>query len=133
MLRAALIVVRIAGILTALRKCEGTLQMKEYICADEDFHAAMDIVKTTISHSLLLASSLPGDEVKSKPLKSYFRIGPIINKINKNFAYKEFIDEALKNGISERSACRYLKIAVENQYIEKQGNTYKRIKKITDK
>lgn len=132
-LRAALIVVRIAGILTALRKCEGTLQMKEYICSDEDFHVAMDIVKTTISHSLLLASSLPGDEVKSKPLKSYFRIGPIINKINKNFAYKEFIDEALKNGISERSACRYLKLAVENQYIEKQENTYIRIKKITDK
>lgn len=132
-LRAALIVVRIAGILTALRKCEGTLQMKEYICSDEDFHAAMDIVKTTTSHSLLLASSLPGDEVKSKPLKSYFRIGPVINKINKIFTYKEFIDKAVKNGISERSASRYLKLAVEKQYIEKQENRYICIKKITAK
>lgn len=132
-LRAALIVVRIASILTALRKCEGTLQMKEYICSDEDFHAAMGIVKTTTSHSLLLSSSLPGDDVKSKPLKSYFRIGPVINQINKKFTYKEFIDKAQKIGISERSACRYLKHAIENQYIDKQDNTYIRIKKITDK
>lgn len=132
-LRAALITVRIAGVLTTLRKCEGTMQMKEYICSDEDFHAAMNIVKTTVCHSLLLASSLPGDEVKSKPLKSYFRIGPVINKLKKNFTYKEFIDKAVINGVSERSACRYLGVAVKNQCVEKQGNTYTCIKKITDK
>lgn len=133
-LRAALIVVRIASILTALRKCEGTLQMKEYICSDEDFHAAMGIVKTTTSHSLLLSSSLPGDEVKSKPLKSYFRIGPVINQINKKFTYKEFIDKAPENRHQRKKQHdRYLKHAIENQYIDKQDNTYIRIKKITDK
>lgn len=132
-LRAALMVVRIAGILTTLRKCEGALQMKEYICSDEDFHAAMDIIKTTVSHSLLLASSLPGDDVKPNPLRSYFRIGPVINKLEKKFTYKEFMNEALSNGISERSACRYLRLSEEKQYIKRQGDGYIRLKKVTAK
>lgn len=132
-LRASLIVVRIAAILTVLRKCEGTLQMKEYICSDEDFHTAMDIVKTTISHSLLLTSSLPGDEIKPRPLKSYFRIAPIINTLDEKFTYKEFIAKAQTKGIIERSACRYLKVALEKQFVEKQGDMYIRLKKFTDK
>ena len=54
------------------------LRMKEFICSDEDFHSAMEIVKATINHSLLLISSLPGDEVNPKALKSYFRIRFVI-------------------------------------------------------
>ena len=77
-LRGALMVARIASIFTALRKYEGAMRMKEYICTDEDFHAAMQIVQTTLNHSLLVSSSLPGDEVKSKPLKSYFRIRTVV-------------------------------------------------------
>ena len=49
-----------------------------FICSDEDFHSAMEIVKATINHSLLLISSLPGDEVNPKALKSYFRIRFVI-------------------------------------------------------
>ena len=53
-------VARIASIFTALRKYEGAMHMKEYICTDEDFHASMQIVQTILNHSLLVASSLPG-------------------------------------------------------------------------
>ena len=53
-----------SSIFTALRKYEGAMQMKEYICTDEDFHASMQIVQTTLNHSLLVASSLPGEKMK---------------------------------------------------------------------
>lgn len=130
-LRSSLIAVRIAAILTALRKCEGAMQMKEYICTDEDFHTAMEIVKTTVSHSLIIASSLPGEGVKSQPLKFYFRIGPVINSLPKIFTYSEFINKAVSNNIPKSSASRYLLKAIESKFVEKQANTYLRIKKFT--
>lgn len=129
-LRAALITVRIAAILTALRKCEGCMQMKEYICTDDDFHTALEIVKTTISHSLLIASSLPGDDIKVKPLKSYFRIAPIVNSLPENFKYNDFINQAVSKGISKSSANRYLKDIINLKYVEKQEDSYLRIKNI---
>ena len=45
-LRSALMVARIATILTGIRKFEGSMHMKEYICTDEDFHSAMQIVQS---------------------------------------------------------------------------------------
>ena len=130
-LRAALMVVRIAAILTAIRKSESAMRMKEYICTDDDFHSAMQIVQSTINHSLLLASSLPGDGVKPKPLKSYFRIRPVINSLPETFTYKEVKDKALSNGISESSTCRYIKQLVELKYIVKQEDKYRKIKEFT--
>lgn len=132
-LRGALIVVRIAAVLTALRKAEGAMQMKDYYCSDEDFHTAMMIVQTTLTHSLLLASSLPGDEVKAKPLKSYFRLRPIIKSLPNTFSYKDIRDKALSKRISERSTCRYLKMLVSLKYIDKQGDMYVKLKNITAK
>lgn len=132
-LRAALITVRIAAIFTAIRKYEGGMHMKECICTDEDFRSALQIVQTTTNHSLLVSSSLPGDDVKSKPLQSYFRIRPIINSLPEIFTYKEVKEKALPSGISERSTFRYLKNLTEAGYIEKQGDSYKKIKKITAK
>lgn len=130
-LRSSLITVRIAAILTALRKCEGAMQMKEYICTDEDFHTAMEIVKTTVSHSLIIASSLPGETVKSQPLQPYFRIGPVINSLPKIFTYKEFVDKAVSLSIPKSSASRYLLKALESQFVDKQDNKYHRLKKFT--
>ena len=132
-LRGALMVARIASIFTALRKYEGAMRMKEYICTDEDFHAAMQIVQTTLNHSLLVSSSLPGDEVKSKPLKSYFRIRTVVESLPTTFTYKEIKEKALTKGISERSTCRYLKSLLELKYIDKQEDRYIRIKEFTDK
>lgn len=132
-LRAALMVVRIAAIFTAIRKSESAMRMKEYICTDEDFHAAMQIVQSTVNHSLLLASSLPGDEVKPKALKPYFRLRPTIDALPLVFTYKEIKDKALTAGISERSTCRYLKMLVESKYLDNQNGKYKKIKKLTDR
>ena len=132
-LRAALITARIATIFTAMRKYEGGMHMKECICTDEDFHAALQIVQTITSHSLLLLSSLSGNEVKSKPLRSYFRLKPILDSLPETFTYKEIKEKALTNGISERNTCRYLKSMAEAGYIEKQEDSYKKITKITTK
>lgn len=132
-LRGALIVVRIIAVLTALRKAEGGMQMKGYYCMDEDFHTAMQIIGTTLNHSLLLASSLPGDEIKSKPMRSYFRIRPIINSLPHKFTYNQVRDKALTVGICERSTCRYLKKLTELQYLEKQGDMYVKLKELNDK
>lgn len=132
-LRASLMVVRIASILTAIRKSESAMRMKEYVCTDEDFHAAMQIIHATVGHSLLLSSSLPKDEVKSRPLKLYFQIRSIINDMPETFTYKEIKDKALTKRICERSTCRYLKKFTELNYLDNQGGIYKKIKKITDK
>ena len=132
-LRGALIVARIATVLTALRKAEGAMHMNDYYCTDEDFSTAMDIVKTTLHHSLLLASSLPGDDVKSKPLKSYFRLRPIIESLPKTFTYKEIKIKAEKAGIIERTMCRYLTKMSVLGFIEKQEDKYIKIRKITEK
>lgn len=130
-LRSALIVVRIAAILTGLRKAECAMGMKEYICSDNDFHTAMDIVKTTFEHSLLLASSLPPNKVKPQPLRAYFRMRPVIKALPATFTYKEARDIASKKNISERSVCRYLQRLVEDKYLDKQDNTYRKLKEIT--
>lgn len=132
-LRSALMVARIATILTGIRKFEGSMHMKEYICTDEDFHSAMQIVQSTINHSLLLASSLPGEETKSRPLKSYFRLRPTLDSLPSSFTYKEVKDKALIAGISERSTCRYLKMLVDNKYLKNQDGKYKKTKKFTDR
>lgn len=131
--RGALMVARIASVFTALRKAGCALSMKDYYCTDEDFHASMQIVKTTLNHSLLIGSSLPGDDVRSKPMKSYFRLRPVIESLPKRFSYKNVKDKALKEGINERSTCRYLKKLIELQYIEKQEDMYIKLKKFTDK
>lgn len=123
-LRSALIAARIASIFTALRKFECAMQMKEYICTDDDFHSAMQIAQVTLNHSLLLSSSLPGDESKAKPLQSYFRIRPIIASLPDIFTYKEIKQKALSAGISESSICRYLKELVRLKQIDKQENKY---------
>lgn len=130
-LRAGLIAVRIASILTALRKAESAFSMKEYTCTDEDFHSAMEIVKTTTSHGLLVLSSLPGEEVKAKPLTTYFRLRPIIEQLPKIFTYKEVRDKALSQGISESSTCRYLKNLLNLKYLDNQDGKYRVIKKFT--
>ena len=100
------------------------MQMKEYICTDDDFHSAMQIAQVTLNHSLLLSSSLPGDESKAKPLQSYFRIRPIIASLPDIFTYKEIKQKALSAGISESSICRYLKELVRLKQIDKQENKY---------
>lgn len=132
-LRGALIVARIASILTALRKCEESMEMKERTCTDEDFHTAMQIVKTTLNHSLLLESSLPGDEVKMKPLRKYFKLRSLLHGLNSTFTYKEAVEKALTLKISERTFCRYLNQMIESQCIEKQVYGYKKLKEFTDK
>lgn len=132
-LRGALMVARIASIFTALRKYEGAMQMKEYICTDEDFHASMQIVQTILNHSLLVASSLPGEKMKPQPMQSYFRIRSVVESLPKIFTYKQIKEKALTEGISERSTCRYLKSLIELKYIEKQTDKYIRIKEFTDK
>lgn len=132
-LRASLIVVRIAAILTAIRKSESSMRMKEYICTDEDFHTAMQIVHATVGHSLLLSSSLPKGETKPQQMKLYFQIRSVINELPETFTYKEIRDKALTKNICERSLCRYLKKFTELGYIENQGGKYKKLKRITDK
>ena len=132
-LRASLMAVRIAAILTSVRKFESGIQMNEYTCTDEDFHTAMQIVHATVTHSLLLSSSLLKDEIKPKPLKLYFQIRSVINELPATFTYKEVKEKALTKGICERSTCRYLKRFTELNYLENQGGVYKKIKKITDK
>lgn len=123
-LRHGLLVARIASVLTTLRKCDTSWQMKEYACTDEDFAAAMQMVDVLLEHSLLLSTNLRGDGQPVRRLKSYFRLRPVLSKFVGKFSYTELIDEAQRQGIPLSTAKRLLKKAVGAQLIKKEEDSY---------
>lgn len=128
-LRHGLITIRIAGILTALRKCDCAFAMPEYGCTDEDFTTAMQIAEVLLDHSLLLSSSLPGNEKPDRPLRAYYRLRPVFAKLNKIFTYSEFMKEARLQELPESTAKRLLSKSVKLKIVEKENDNYRKIGK----
>ncbi|WP_455587168.1 DUF3987 domain-containing protein [Bacteroides sp.] len=125
--RHGLYAIRLASILTALRKVESKWYVKEYICTDEDFHTAMSMVGVLLEHSLLLSSSLPEVSLKSRPLQRFYRIRLILERLSSIFSYSEFLSVAMEEGVSVSTSKRLLKRAVKYQFVEnKDGKYYKK-------
>lgn len=125
-LRHGLIAIRIAGVLTTLRKCECAWRMTEYICADDDFHTAMQLTDVLLEHSLLLSTSLLGRGKLRKPLSPYFRLRPILNKMKGKFTYKELMDEATTQGLPATTFKRLLKKVVALKVVVKEEDGYRK-------
>lgn len=126
-LRHGLMAMRIAGILTALRKCECAWTMLEYRCGDDDFRTAMQLVGVLLEHSLLLSSSLPATGKQVRPLRSYFRLRPILANMKRIFTYQEFLAEVRLQELPESTAKRLLAKAVRAQIIEKEDDGYRKV------
>lgn len=128
-LRHGLLVMRLAAVLTALRKGESRWYAKEYICADEDFHTAMAMVEVLIEHSLLICSSLPEVALKSRPLQQFYRLRAVLGRLNATFSYTEFVAESVASDMSVSTAKRLLKRAEKGQFVVYGGNHYEKTEK----
>ena len=127
--RHGLYAMRLAAVFTALRKAESRWYVKEYICTDEDFHAAMAMAEVLLEHSLLLSSSLPGLALKARPLQPFHKVLVILQRLKYHFSYTEFLSVAMGDGVSESTAKRLLKRALKLQFVENKGNSYFKCRK----
>lgn len=127
--RHGLIEARIAMVLTALRKCEAGWNSNEYHCTDEDFHTAMELVRVLLEHSLLLSTSMPEKTKEVKPMRSFFRLRPVLRRMPNEFIYTELFEKAKESGISATSLKRYLARVVELGLLVKEDTKYKKTSK----
>lgn len=128
-IRHGLIAIRLAAVLTALRKCEDGLWAAGYrLCTDEDFRTAMQMVKVLIEHTLLLTSSLPELAWKALPLRKFHQLQPVLDGMPQEFSYTEFVTEATRQGLSLSTGKRHLKKAEEMGMVVRRGKIYKKVK-----
>ena len=132
-LRHGLLAMRIAGVLTVLRKCESGLLMTPYTCTDEDFRTAMQLTNVLLEHSLLLSSSLPQTAVQVRPLQSFYQIRPVLDGLERTFSYTAFIKKSRDAGLAESTAKRWLSRAVKFKFIVKEENSYRKTGKKWEK
>lgn len=125
-LRHGLMGARIAMVLTALRKCEPQWNTSEWTCSDEDFKTAMQIVDVLLEHSLLLSTSMEDSARQLRPVRSFFRLRPALNKLPEKFTYSELLEAAGEVGVPSTSVKRYLSRLVYYQIVDKERDGYKK-------
>lgn len=125
-LRHGLMMSRIAMVLTALRKCEPQWNTSEWECSDEDFHTAMQIVDVLLEHSLLLSTSMDDTAGRTRPVKAFFKLRPVLKKMPREFTYSELMAAANEAGLPTASVKRYLLRLVYYQIVEKEDGKYRK-------
>ena len=131
--RHGLYAMRLAAVLTALRKVESRWYVKEYICADEDFHTAMAMTEVLLEHSLLLSSSLPGLALKARPLQHFHRALAVLRRLKHRFSYTDFVSSAMEDGASESTAKRLLRRVLQSHFVVNKEDGYVKNRKYYDK
>lgn len=124
--RHGLLAMRLASIFTLFRKWDDYRYAKEYCCNDTDFDAAMRITATVLEHSLLLGTMLPDTGRPPVAMRKVHLFEAVLQEMPRTFSYTEFVTTAQKLGISQSTAKRYLKKAVEQQLIVKQEDKYRK-------
>ena len=127
--RAGLLGMRLAAVLTVFRKWEDYRYAKEYGCTDEDFHTAMDIIRTLIEHSLLLSTSLPDTTQPPVSMHRFHRLDEILSSLSRKFTYTEFVQTVENTGMSESTGKRLLRKALKLQCLVKEENGYRKKRK----
>lgn len=125
-LRNGLIEARLAVVLTALRKFESGWIGKEVECTDDDFRTAMEMADVLLEHSLLVSSSLVETTRVARPLRSFFRMRPVLRALSSTFTYTQLINLAHKKGVAPTSAKNYLKRLVELKILVKEADGYRK-------
>lgn len=118
--RHGLLVMRIAMVLTALRKWEGKWHTPDLCCSDEDFDTAMRIVLAALEHSILLSTSLESHVEKARPLSSFYRVRELFEQLSSTFSFSDIKTAGMRFGYSESSIKRYLTKAVKMDLIVKE-------------
>lgn len=117
--RHGLLVMRIAMVLTALRKWENRWHSPEMCCSDEDFSIALRLVLTALEHSMLLSTGLDTHPVKARPLTAFYRVRELFDCLPSTFTFTDFIKKGLELGYSESGVKRYLTKALKMKVVGK--------------
>ncbi len=125
--RAGLIMIRVAMVLCGLRIMEAGWDVNEYTCSDEDFDCAMKIVLTAMEHSVHVSTMIEGKQ-KRKKLTNFYRLLPVLKSMKKHFRYHEFRDAAIDAGLNATAAKRALGKYVENGLISRTYDGYRKEK-----
>ena len=117
---------RICMIFTALRKFENGELNSNYTCTDEDFKIALQVVKTYLSHSILMFNNLPkqGDNmtfVGGDHKRKFFDALP------KEFTRKEAVAIGSTFKLSPRSVDDVLKMALDHTLSKPKSGLYQKI------
>ncbi len=122
--RLGLILYRISMVLTALRYFDNAESTSDFICTDEDFEIALQMIKVYQEHAVFMFGELPkSGTVTDKNLQLLFE------KLPNSFDRKEAIFIAMNNfSIKERTADGYLKKLVDMKMLNKlKSGTYEKV------
>ena len=111
--RAGLIAMRIAMTLCGLRIMHDGWTTGEYICFDDDFDTAMDIVLTALRHSAYISTMINETQVRRR-MTQYYRFLTVLEKMPERFRFSDFAEEVARLGKSQVAAARALKKYVES-------------------
>lgn len=114
--RLALIVFRIAMVLSAIRKFEESETKQEIICNDQDFQSAFSLAEVYKQHALLMFSTLPktAENKLDQNKKRFFEALPR----DKEFTRQEALQIGLKNNIQERTVGKYLSHFLSGNFLK---------------
>lgn len=129
--RHGLLVMRLAAILTCLRKCADFGNACEYHCSDTDFYTAMLITRTLLEHTLLLSTSLPDSTRPVTALQKPRKLEALLAELPEKFSYTEFIECAQRLHYALSTSKRMLHRAVNAQLLEKEEDGYRKAKSST--
>lgn len=113
--RLGVILYRLCMILTALRYFDNGDISTTFLCSDEDFNIALQLVNTFQEHSVFMFNELPkSGSVTDKVMRLFYDALP------KSFRRKEAIDTAAnKYDIKERTADLYLSKLTTAKWLER--------------
>jgi hypothetical protein len=113
-------------IFTAMRKFENAEAEKNYICSDEDFNIALQIVKTCIFHSILMYNNLP-NQTDSSEFKGGDNKRKFFKELSDKFERKQAVVLGKKYNLSTRSVDSFLKMALGNSIEKLKSGLYQKI------
>lgn len=125
-MRCGLQAMRLAATFTVFRKYADYPYAKEYVCTDNDFHAAMMIVFTTVEHALLLSTALPATLGKPRLMQKPGRMKLALDSLPEKFSYTEFMEAVKLQGASPATGKRWLQKAIRLQTLVKQEEGYQK-------
>ena len=116
--RHALMTLRLAMILAALRKAEDKSYQSIIYCTEMDFNIAMEITSCCIEHSFLLTTTLPDERTGMLAARNPKPMLDLFNNLPDPFTLKQALEVSERLHIKKRTLYVYLKKAEENK-IEK--------------
>jgi hypothetical protein len=122
--RHAVILYKIAMVLSAFRQWEDQTFSEKRFCKDEDFELALYLAKTSLKSSLKIFKLLPGGQLEKAQDKSE----EFLSEISVKFTHKEALEFAEKLGVKGRTIERYLKnLLKKGKLIQRERGKYEKV------